>query len=167
MEMLGEFGINPVLLAAQIVNFLIIFYIVKRFALKPILEMLNKREKTIKDGLQQAEEARALLDKATEKERVLLRKAQTEAKELLADAKREREEMLAQNEERTRVQTEKMLQDAKMQIAAETKEAEKRLSAQVSALAVQFLQKSAEQLFTDKEQKLVLDNALKKLKKVD
>lgn len=165
MEILGNFGINPILLVAQIVNFLLIFYLVKRFALKPILQLLKNREKTIKDGLQQAEEARVMLEKASEKEQAILKKAQSEAKSLLADAKREREEMLAQSEERTRVQAEKMLAEAREQINRETQEVEKRLSAHVSALAVQMLQKSVTELFTEKDQKNVLDNALKKLGK--
>ena len=165
MEILGNFGINWFLLSAQIVNFLLIFYLVKRFALKPILELLKKRENTIKEGLQQAEEARVLLEQASEKERDLLKKAQTEAKALLADAKREREEMLAESEERTRKQAEKMLAEARDQITLETQAAEKRLSAHVSELASLMLQKSVTELFTEKDQKNVLDNALKKLEK--
>ena len=58
------FGIQPLLLAAQIVNFLILAYILKRFLYKPVLEVLKKREKKIKDGLQAAEEGQAFLDKA-------------------------------------------------------------------------------------------------------
>ena len=56
MEIIKNFGIDPLLLIAQIVNFLIIFYILKRFALKPILDILKKRENTIKEGLREAEE---------------------------------------------------------------------------------------------------------------
>jgi F-type H+-transporting ATPase subunit b len=165
MEVLGKFGINWILLAAQIVNFLIIFYIVKRFALKPILTLLKNREKTIKEGLEQADEARRLLQETSEKEREILRKAQTEAKQLLEDAKKHREEVLKEAELRTKEQTEKMLQEAKEQISLETKAAEKRLAGHISQLAIELLEKSTQELFTGKEQTLVVDRALRTLKK--
>ena len=57
MEILENFGLNPMLLIAQIVNFLIVLFILKKFLYKPVLEMLKKRQTTIKDGLKQAEEA--------------------------------------------------------------------------------------------------------------
>lgn len=165
MEILGEFGINPILLVAQIVNFLIIFYIVKRFALKPILALLKKRENTIKEGLQQAQESVERLEKAQEKERVLLKKAQTDAKGLLSDANKQAEEMIAVTEEKTRVQVEKILLEAREQITQETKEAEKRLSAQVTAAAVTIVQKSLAEFFSGKEQNEVVEKAIKELKK--
>ena len=168
MELLNNFGVEPVLLGAQIINFLIIFYILKRFMLKPVLEMLRNREQTIKKGLAQAEEARVLLEEASEKERTILKKAQSEAKDMLNDAKKESSDIIAKAEERTRQQTEKMIAEAKTQIADETREAEKRLTQHISRLAIEYLQKSAEQLFTDKEQTAVMGRAVKSLKqKVD
>lgn len=165
MEVLGKFGINPVLLVAQIVNFLIIFFIVKKYALGPILTMLKNREKTIKEGLQQAEEARKLLEESTEKERALLKKAHAEAKELVAEAKKQRDELLTRTEAQTKEQTEKLLKEAREQIAFETREAEKRLAAHVNDIAIQLLQKSTSELFTEKEQTSIMEKALKELKK--
>ena len=55
MEILENFGVNPVLLAAQIVNFIIVLFILKKFLYKPILDLLKKRQFTIKEGLKQAE----------------------------------------------------------------------------------------------------------------
>lgn len=165
MEILGTFGINPILLVAQIVNFLIVFYIVKRFALQPIMTLLRNREKTIKDGLQQAEEARLMLEQAEEKERDILQKAQKEAKEMLAEAKKQRSDLLADAQEDTRKQTERMLEEARAQITFETAQAEKRLSAHISELAIAMIQKSSEELFTEKEQADVMERALRNLKK--
>lgn len=165
MEILGKFGINPVLLVAQIVNFLIIFYIIKKFALKPILHMLRNREKTIKEGLQQAEHAKKLLEEASEKEKVVLKKAQAEARELLDEAKKHRDELLAETKIKTKAQAEKILSEAREQISFETREAEKRLTAHVLQLAVQLLRESSAELFTEKEQDALMARAVKNLKK--
>jgi F-type H+-transporting ATPase subunit b len=164
MEILHEFGIDWPLLVAQIINFLIIFYILKRFAYKPILAALKNRQTTIQKGLNDAEEAAKLLDKATEKEKEVLRKAHADAKKLLDDAKEQRVEMLRQTEEATKKEAERILKEAREQIAYESREAEKRLSAHVSELALHFLQRSLEEVFDQNEQEVVMRAALKKFK---
>jgi F-type H+-transporting ATPase subunit b len=63
MEILKTFGFDPILLGAQIINFLIIFYLLKRFLYKPVLGMLKTREDKIKEGIKQAEEARSYAGK--------------------------------------------------------------------------------------------------------
>lgn len=165
MEALGQFGINPILLAAQIVNFLIILYIVRKFALKPIQQILKNRQNTIKEGLQQAEEARLLLEQTAEKESKVLRKAQQDAKLMLDEAKKLRDETIAHAEAKTREQTEKMLKEAREQITFETREAEKRLSAHVSELAVSYLEKALKGTFKGPEQSQIFDQALQQIKK--
>jgi F-type H+-transporting ATPase subunit b len=79
MEILHEFGINPVLLVAQIINFAIVFWVLKKFLYKPILTMLKERQKEIKKGITDAEDARVLLEKTTQKEKEVLKKAQAES----------------------------------------------------------------------------------------
>ena len=56
MEILKTFGVDPIFLGAQIVNFLIIFYLLKRFLYKPVLGCLKTGRQN--QGLKQAEEAR-------------------------------------------------------------------------------------------------------------
>jgi len=43
MDILNQFGIKPVLLAAQVVNFLALLFILKKFLYQPILKVLKTR----------------------------------------------------------------------------------------------------------------------------
>jgi F-type H+-transporting ATPase subunit b len=165
MELIQEFGVNPVLLTAQIVNFLIIAYVLKRYLYVPVLELLKKREQTIKQGQDDAAEAAKLLAKAEEKERDMLKKAQTEAKAIIEAAKLQQADMLAKAEIATQAQADAMLQEARASIAYEVKETEKRLAEHVSGLAIAFLQKSISGIFTEKEQDAIMANALTQIKK--
>ena len=167
MEIIKNFGVNPILLAAQVVNFLIIFFILKRFLYKPVLELLKKRQKMIKEGIEQAEESRIKLEKVVVEEKNILRTAQLQAKKLIEDARRESVELTLQMTQDAKKQTEKILQDAKEQIARESLETEKRLAVNTSKLAVSFLEKALGEFFSAKEQKEVVSNALKKIKKID
>lgn len=165
MELIKNFGLDPFLLGAQVVNFLIILYLLKRFLYKPILELLKNRENTIKEGLQKAQEAALLLEKTKEEERKIIKNAQHEAKKLLESA-REHSLLVAKSlEESSKKNAERILAEAKVQIEQETKNAQKELTTNVSKIAVQFLQKSLSQLFDKTGQEEVIKKALEQLKK--
>lgn len=164
MEIVKQFGLDPVLLVAQIVNFLILLFILKKLLYKPVLELLKKREDTIKEGLKQAEESRLLLEETISKEADVLKKANDLAKETLQDAKLLAETAARDIQENARDQAKKIIADAKQQIEEETKAVEKRLAAQVSELSVQILTKSLKELFSKKDEKQIIDRALNQLK---
>ncbi len=56
MEVLNQLGIKPLLLLAQIINFLILLFLLKRFLYKPILKMFDERKKKIDTSMKQADE---------------------------------------------------------------------------------------------------------------
>jgi len=165
MEIIKNFGVDPILLGAQIINFLIIFFLLKRFLYKPVLGMLKKREDKIKEGIKQAEEARITLERTLEQEKKIFAKAHDEAKALILDAKNQALEVSREVEENTKKQAEKILLDTRAQIEQDTKLMEQELAAKVSVLAQELLSKSLEGVFGEKEQKQILGKALKKLKK--
>lgn len=167
MEILKNFGFDPVMLVAQIVNFLIIFYLLKRFLYKPVFEILKKRQDTIADSLRQAEEIKVTLEKTIEEEKKILLKAQSEGKKIVDDARLQASQTAKEIEENTKKQTEKMILEAKQQIEYESKEIERQISEKVSILASDMLTKALEGVFNAKEQKQILDRSLKQIKKVN
>lgn len=165
MEIFKDFGVDPILLGAQIVNFLVILFILKRFLYKPILEIIKKRELSIKEGLKQAEEARILMEKTEAREKEVLKKAQEESRKLLEETKKQRDEIFKATEASAQKRAEQILGEAKKQITFETSKAQKELSMKVSGLAVEFLQKSVSELFSKEDQELIVKNAIVKMKK--
>jgi len=153
------------MVVAQIVNFLIIFYLLKRFLYKPVLGMLKKRADKIQEGLKQAEESRVMLEKTLEEEKKILSKAQDTAKQIIEESRSQAIEVSRNVEENTKKQAERILLEAKEQIDQESKETERRLSEQVSQLAEGMLIKSLEGFFGEKEQKQITEKAVKQIKK--
>src|SRR3989344_1553194 len=141
MEIIKNFGLDTIILGAQIVNFLIIFFILKRFAYKPILDILKKREDFIKEGLKQAEDGKKILDDALEKEKKILQEAYKKAEIIVKDARNRSIEIEKESAENTKKQAESMMIAAREQIEQEAKETEKKIAIEVSNLAVEFLQK--------------------------
>lgn len=164
MEILKNFGVEPILLAAQIINFLVVFFILKKFLYKPIFELLKKRKETIQGGLENAEKARLSLEKTLGDEKKILKNAQLHAKLIIEDAKNEAIDIAKKINDDAKKQTEKILIDAQDQIARESLKTEKRLAVNVSKIAVEFLEKSLKDFFSEKEQEKLMENALRKMK---
>lgn len=164
MQILGQFGFEPILFIGQIINFILLFFILKKFLYKPIITMLDDRRRKIEQGLKDAAEADKRLQETLEKESKILKQAQEEARRMLDEAKSTQEKMLRDAEESTQQKVDKMLLDAREQITYETAQAEKRLQANVSKVAVQFLQGAISDLFGAKEQEMIMKNAVKRLK---
>lgn len=163
MEILHRFGFEWTLFGAQVVNFLLLLWILKKFLYKPILAMLDERKRKIEQGLKDAAEAEKRLQQSLEKESKLLKNAQEQARKLLEDAKEQQQLLLIEAEKTTQDKVDAMLSEAKQQITHDTAEAEKRLTKNVSKLAIEFLQTATADLFGAKEQEIVMKNAVKKL----
>lgn len=165
MEILKNFGFEPILFFAQIVNFLIIFLIMKKFLYKPLLKVMNDRKQKIEEGLRSAEQSNILLTETIKKEQEILKNAQLEAKKLLAEAKTKHDAIIQQTEEETKKRIERMLADAKAQIYIDTAAAEKRLRQEVARVSARMLEQSLTGFFASEDQEAIIKKALKNLKK--
>jgi F-type H+-transporting ATPase subunit b len=165
MEILNNFGFEPILFIAQIVNFLIIYWLLKKFLFKPVLKLLNERRYKIEEGLKNADQAANLLNETLEKEEKILKTANERAKQILDDARNQSLEVLKKTEDDNKKLAEKMLKEAREQITYETEIATKKLEVNISKLAVDFLQKSVNGLFGEKEEEAIMKKAIAKLKK--
>ncbi|MBI3103637.1 F0F1 ATP synthase subunit B [Candidatus Daviesbacteria bacterium] len=95
MEILNQFGINPILLAAQVVNFLILLFILKKFLYGPILKILENRKKTIEQSLKNAEEIELQLQKTKEQSEKIIADTLKEAQKILDQTKEVAAQMIA------------------------------------------------------------------------
>lgn len=83
MELLEKLGIDGRLLLWQVVNFAILFVILRKFAYRPILETLRKRAETIEKGLQDAKKSEEALRKAEDEREKIIREARSKASAIL------------------------------------------------------------------------------------
>lgn len=167
MEIFKNFGIDPLLLGAQVVNFLVVLFVLKKFLYKPILDLLQKRRNEIKQGIENAIDAQKTLDKAIQEEKTILRNANANAKRIIDNATKGSVEIAIQIQDNAKKNAEKILVQARITIERETKEAEKRLTENVTDASLKFLRKALEQLFTKQQQEEVLKTALKKFKSIN
>lgn len=143
-------------LLLQIVTFLIVFFLLKRFALNKIAATLEKRHQTIDNGVrigQEMAEQKAKLDTEITK---ALHKARMEADKIIASGHQEAQELLKEAEVAATKKTEVMLADAKLNIEEDVKKRLKQLekdTLQLVATATETL--ISQKLDADKDQKLI------------
>jgi F-type H+-transporting ATPase subunit b len=166
METLGRFGLDPVLLAAQIVNFLIIAWVINRFLLRPLMATLKKRREKIAQGLADAEKARrALEDAAKEKEKVL-QEASAEAYRILEGARDEAERLRAASLERAGKDAQRLIDEARGLLALERQEMEKAVQGLSLQLSGRILESVMEGLFSDEEKARITARGIERIRRV-
>lgn len=165
MEIFESFGIDPIAVAAQIVNFLVILFILRRFAYKPMFKLFKQREELAKKSVADEEASRKLLAKTQAEEKETLKKAQQTANQIIKDAREQSTAMLSKAEEQTRKQTEQMIVEAREQITRETKATEEKLAGYVAKLSVELLKKSLSNAFSEDEQSTIVKRTVKELEK--
>ena len=101
-EFITHFGIDWKLFLAQIVNFSVILFVLRKFAYQPILKMLTQRRETIEGGLEMRAQAEKNLKESDEMRNRTLQQAHVEAVAIVNRAeligKEKQEDMLKQTD---------------------------------------------------------------------
>ncbi len=136
-----------------LVAFLIVFFILRKFAWGPILKTLGERERGIADSIASADRVKAEMAAMQSENERLLQQAREERGVMLKEAKQMSEQIIAKAKEDTRAITEKMISDAQQQITQQKMAALTDVKNQIGALAVEVAEKVLrQQLSTDAAQ---------------
>lgn len=119
MEVFAKLGVDWKLLLAQAVNFGILFFVLKHYAYRPMLDFLEKRTLRIEQGLKDAEAAGQKLAEMEEKEKEVLIAARHEAKAIVIAAEEAAQKRDALRLAETEAKTKKFLEEAQVKIEEE------------------------------------------------
>ncbi len=121
--------------------FLIVFFILKKFAWKPILNSMNQREKGIADSLATAEKIKLEMSQMKSENEALLVKAREERVQMLKEAKETKDKIIDEAKEQAKVETNKIIADAQSVINQQKMAALTDLKNQVGTLVVEVSEK--------------------------
>lgn len=102
--------------AWTLVAFLIVFFILKKFAWKPILNTLNEREKNIADSIATAEKVKIEMAQMKNDNEALMQQAREERAAMLKEAKEMKDKIVNEAKEQAKVEAGKILADAQATI---------------------------------------------------
>ena len=121
--------------------FLIVVFVLKKFAWKPILTSLNDREKTISDSLATAERVKAEMAQLKSENEALLAKAREERAQMLKEARDTKDKIIAEAKEAAKVEAGKIMTDALAAIETQKMAALTDIKNQVGTLVVEVSEK--------------------------
>jgi F-type H+-transporting ATPase subunit b len=142
----------------QLVMFLILLALLKKFAWGPLMGIMQERENHIAGEIEAAEMSRAEASKHLEEQRQLLKEARQEAQTLIENSKKQgdlqREEIILA----ARQESERLKESAKREIETQKEQAMTALREQVASLSVMIASKVIEkELSAADQQKLIND----------
>ena len=155
--------LDPGLFIWTIITFLILLSVLAKFAWKPLLEILDERQKSIEDSLDAAEKARQELENINKESDAILSKAKTEAQSIVADAKSAGDNMREEIMSKSKEEASQQLENAKTQIDAEKNKALTEIRKEVVDLSVSVAEKIIRKNISKEDNKSIIDESLKKI----
>ena len=142
--------------------FSIFFFILAKFAWKPILSTIKAREEMIKGSLEAAEKVREDMKKLQSDNEAILRKAREEREVILKEARDIRDKLIADAKGKASEESEKIVEKAKAGIEREKAKALSEIHLQVASLSVEIASKLlSEKLEKTEEQDKLINKYLK------
>ena len=135
----------------QILIFVGLIFLLKKFAWKPILDAVNDREEGIKNALLSAENARTEMQNLQADNQRILQEARLERDNMLKDAREIKEKMIADSKTEAQAQGLKIIEQAKTAIEGEKNAAMAELKSQVSNLSIEIAEKLLKDELSNKE----------------
>ena len=124
-----------------LIAFGIVFFILKKFAWKPILHALGEREKGIADAIATADRVKSEMAQMQSENEKLMQQAREERSVMMKEAKQMSEQIVAKAKEDTRAIADKMIADAQQQIQQQKMAAMTDVKNQIGTLAVEVAEK--------------------------
>ena len=138
------------------ISFLILLFILAKFAWKPILKSVNDREEGIKEALESAEKARREMQNLKADNERILKEARVERETMLKEAREIKAKMITDAKEEAQIQANKMIEQAQIAIESEKKSAMAALKNHVAGLSVDIAEKMIREQLSNKEKQLKL-----------
>jgi F-type H+-transporting ATPase subunit b len=149
------------LLFWMLLAFLVILFVLGKYAFPAIVNMVDNRKKYIDESLQKAHEASERLENIRQESEAILQEARAQQAQILKEAAETRDAIVQKAQEKAKSEGARLLSEAKAEIEGEKQQAIRDIRAQVAELSVQVAEKVLrEKLSTDAEQMKMIDRLL-------
>ena len=155
--------LDPGLFVWTILTFLLLVFVLAKFAWKPLLKMLQDREDMVRSSLEDAEKAKSELERLNEESEAIMAKARSEAQSILADGKAAAEKVKDDIIAKSNEQANKIREDAGNQFQVEKDKAISEIKKEVVNLTLSVAEKLIRKNLSDADNKSLIEESLKKV----
>jgi len=146
----------------QIILFLLLLFLLRKFAWRPILKAVEDRETGIKDALDAAEKAKLEMANLQADNEKLLQEARIERDNMMKEAREMKTKMIADAKEEAQAEASKTIANAQIAIEGEKKAAIAELKQTVANLSIEIAEKVVKSELSNKEKQLALVDSMLK-----
>ena len=151
-------GINWPGLLTQVISFLILFILLKKFLYAPVVKMLEDRSEKIKSSLETAERVKQEAEKTTEVNESLMIKAREESQMLISEARDQAKKIKESEMEKSKEQIDTERKRALDEIKSEQEKIINNIRSEFSGLAISAAEKIVEREVTEKNHDQIIDH---------
>ncbi len=156
----GEtFGFNLWMFLSQVISFVIVALLLKRFAYKPILTILEERRQRIAEGLLNAEKIKQQLAEAEQRYQEILAKANGEAQKMIDEARASAGVIAERKQQEAIVAAEQIMAKAREASALEQERTMSQLKRELGRLVVDTTAKVTGKVLTPEDQRRLQEEA--------
>ena len=150
--------IIPGLMIWTVVFFLIVFFVLKRYAFGAIQRLIDERREQIRRAIEEADNARDEARKLLEEHRQLIGQARGEAEQILTEARRTRESMEQRMREETEQERQRRLEETRKEIDAAVKRGLEEIRNEVAELTLEATSRIVgKTLDSDRDRELIAE----------
>jgi len=161
LDILGTIGFEWKVALVNLVSFLIIFFILKRFVFDHLTRLISERREKIAIGLDNAQEAESVLRRAQETATAITGTAQQEAYSIVAASKGRAEEVAEKISIDAQKSAEQLVQQARNRGEADVEQMRKELKKEVATIIVSAVGKITQEDMNAQKQSILIGRAIK------
>ena len=159
--------LDPGLFIWTILTFLILFFVLSKFAWRPLLEALESRENTIKSSLDDAEKAKQELESLNAETETIISEARSEAQSIRLEAKSAAEKVKADIIAQAGEDAKKLRDENEKQIQVEKDRAINEIRQEVVGLTLTVAERVIRKNLSKEDNQKLIEGSLKTLKGYD
>ena len=163
-KILTDFGVQPILLLAQVVNFLVLLFILQKLLYKPILQVLEERKRKIEESLSNAEKIQKELEATEAKRSQVIENAIEEGKKIIAEATQQGAVLMQESQAKAKEEMEEMMNQGMQMIAGEKEKMKSEVKSEVATMIQMSLEKVLGRSLDSKSHQKIVEDAVKTIK---
>lgn len=144
----------------MLIIFTVLLFVLRKFAWKPIIKMLNEREQNIEGAIAQAEKVKAEMAQLQNENEALLAKAREERSQMLKEARETKDKIINEAKEQAKAEASKIISDAQLAINAQKMAAITDVKNEVGKLVIEVSEKILKHELSSQEKQEAQINAL-------
>jgi F-type H+-transporting ATPase subunit b len=163
MDILKQFGVDWPHFIAQLILFLIVYFVLNKFAFGPLLKILDQRRKRIEEGQLNAEKIKKQLAEAELRYQEILRKANDDAQILLEESRKNNEAFSKSEMEKAVKESAAIVERTRHEITSERNLMVDQVKREMTGLIIKTTAKVAGKVLSPEDQKRLSEEAAKDL----